>query len=75
MRKLISLCTLELVIAAPVGAQAVTEKGSERDPREGRLPSPGVQYPELKTSAPFVCTNSTCSSPIFKAEEVSGKLN
>jgi uncharacterized protein len=35
------------------------------DTKEGRLPNPDVQYPELKTAAAFICTNHTCSPPIF----------
>jgi len=40
------------------------------DTREGRLPNPDVQYPELKTAAAFICTGNTCSSPIYKPETV-----
>ncbi len=40
------------------------------DPREGRLPNPDVQYPELAKPAAFICTGTTCSSPIFKPELV-----
>ena len=35
------------------------------DKREGTLPNPEVTYPELPRAAAFVCTGSTCSSPIF----------
>lgn len=45
------------------------------DRKEGRLPNPDVQYPELKTAAAFICTNTTCSSPIFKAEELPGRVD
>ena len=44
------------------------------DPAEGRLPNPDVQYPALKTPAAFVCTNRTCSPPIFKPEDVAPKV-
>lgn len=44
------------------------------DPAEGRLPNPDVQYPALKSPAAFVCTNRTCSPPIFKPEEVAPKI-
>jgi hypothetical protein len=40
------------------------------DAREGRLPNPDVQYPELKSAAAFICTGNTCSSPIYKPEMV-----
>lgn len=40
------------------------------DTREGRLPNPDVQYPELKNAAAFICTGNTCSAPISKPEMV-----
>ena len=40
------------------------------DTREGRLPNPDVQYPELKTAAAFICTGNTCSSPIHDAATI-----
>ncbi len=45
------------------------------DPREGRLPNPDVQYPELKLPAAFVCTDRTCSSPIYKAEDLKMRVD
>ena len=45
------------------------------DHREGPLPNPDVQYPELKTAAAFVCTDRTCSTPIFKAEELQTRVD
>jgi len=39
------------------------------------LPNPDVQYPELKTAAAFVCTDRTCSTPIFKAEELQTRVD
>jgi uncharacterized protein YyaL (SSP411 family) len=45
------------------------------DTREGRLPNPDVQYPELKTAAAFICTGNTCSSPIHSAEAVRTKAD
>ena len=45
------------------------------DPREGRLPNPDVQYPELKSPAAFVCTDRTCSSPIYKAEDLKMRVD
>ncbi|MDP9338209.1 MAG: DUF255 domain-containing protein [Acidobacteriota bacterium] len=35
------------------------------DTKEGRLPNPDVQYPQLKVAAAFICTSHTCSPPIF----------
>jgi uncharacterized protein YyaL (SSP411 family) len=45
------------------------------DTREGRLPNPDVQYPELKTAAAFICTGTTCSSPINKPETIRSRVD
>ncbi|HEV2963184.1 MAG TPA: DUF255 domain-containing protein [Candidatus Angelobacter sp.] len=45
------------------------------DHREGPLPNPDVQYPELKTAAAFVCTDRTCSTPIYKADELQNRVD
>ncbi|HEY6251245.1 MAG TPA: hypothetical protein VI685_14910, partial [Candidatus Angelobacter sp.] len=45
------------------------------DRREGNLPNPDVQYPELKTAAAFICTTTTCSSPIFKVEDLAARVD
>ncbi|MBZ5609006.1 MAG: DUF255 domain-containing protein [Acidobacteriia bacterium] len=45
------------------------------DTREGRLPNADVQYPELKTAAAFICTGTTCSSPILKPEMVRARAD
>jgi uncharacterized protein YyaL (SSP411 family) len=36
------------------------------DTREGPLPNPDVQYPELDEPAAFACTNRICSLPVFE---------
>jgi len=45
------------------------------DVRDGRLPNPDVQYPELKQAAAFICTSRTCSPPIFEAEKLPGRVD
>jgi uncharacterized protein YyaL (SSP411 family) len=35
------------------------------DRAEGVLPNPDVRYPDLSRAAGFVCTDSTCSLPVF----------
>lgn len=45
------------------------------DKREGPLPNPDVQYPELKTAAAFACSNQRCSQPVFKPEEVQARVD
>ena len=39
------------------------------------LPNADVQYPSVPRAAAYVCTGRTCSAPIFKAEEVAGKVS
>ena len=36
------------------------------DKREGPLPNPDVEYPELETAAAFACANQICSLPVFE---------
>ena len=45
------------------------------DPREGKLPNPDVQYPQLKTAAAFICTNHTCSPPVFNPSELRARVD
>ena len=44
------------------------------DKREGRLPNPDVEYPDLKHAAAFVCTERSCSSPISRPEQVIARI-
>jgi uncharacterized protein YyaL (SSP411 family) len=44
------------------------------DKREGKMPNPDVQYPELPKAAAFICTDSTCSLPIFEAEKIAKEI-
>ncbi|MEQ1473962.1 MAG: hypothetical protein ABLQ96_09070, partial [Candidatus Acidiferrum sp.] len=45
------------------------------DVREGRLPNPDVQYPQVKQAAAFICTNRTCSPPIMDPEKLAGRVD
>jgi uncharacterized protein len=40
------------------------------DRREGNMPNPDVRYPQLPKAAAFICTDSTCSLPIFDASKL-----
>jgi uncharacterized protein YyaL (SSP411 family) len=40
------------------------------DRREGSMPNPDVRYPQLPRAAAFICTDSTCSLPIFDASKL-----
>jgi uncharacterized protein YyaL (SSP411 family) len=38
------------------------------DRREGPLPNADVPYPELEKAAAFICTDRTCSAPLFTTD-------
>jgi uncharacterized protein YyaL (SSP411 family) len=44
------------------------------DRREGNMPNPDVRYPQLPRPAAFICTNSTCSLPIFDASKLATEV-
>ena len=41
------------------------------DEKEGPLPNPDVEYPALDRAAAFVCTERSCSAPIFDEAKIS----
>jgi uncharacterized protein len=45
------------------------------DPREGKLPNPDVQYPQLRASAAFICTNRTCSPPVYNPADLRTRVD
>ena len=45
------------------------------DTQEGKLPNPDVQYPSVSRAAAYICTQRTCSPPIFEADALSTKVN
>lgn len=45
------------------------------DDREGPLPHAEVEYPPLEKAAAFVCSDRTCSKPIFAPEEIKSKAD
>jgi uncharacterized protein len=45
------------------------------DTREGKLPNPDVQYPELSKAAAFVCTSRVCSAPIFNPRDLGARVD
>ncbi len=45
------------------------------DVREGRLPNPDVQYPQVKQAAAFICTNRTCSPPILDPDKLTERVD
>jgi uncharacterized protein len=44
------------------------------DKSEGPLPNEDVTYPELDRAAAFVCTNRSCSLPIFEVDKVGATI-
>ena len=44
------------------------------DSREGKLPNPDVRYPVVQRAAAYVCTDRTCSAPIFSAEGIADRV-
>lgn len=44
------------------------------DPREGSLPNPDVQYPELAAAAAFVCTGRSCAAPVWSPDALGRAL-
>jgi uncharacterized protein YyaL (SSP411 family) len=44
------------------------------DNQEGALPNNDVEYPVLENAAAFICTDRTCSPPVFSAEKLSGAV-
>jgi uncharacterized protein YyaL (SSP411 family) len=45
------------------------------DPREGALPNPDVEYPDLGEPAAFACSNRICSYPSFTAAELQATIS
>jgi uncharacterized protein len=41
------------------------------DRNEGPLPNPDVEYPEVEKAAAFLCTDRSCSAPIFDPAKIS----
>ncbi|MGA7458016.1 MAG: hypothetical protein WBW51_11970, partial [Methyloceanibacter sp.] len=44
------------------------------DTREGPLPNPDVQYPELDQPAAFACNNRICSQPVLNPADLAGTV-
>jgi hypothetical protein len=38
------------------------------------MPNPDVRYPQLSKPAAFICTDSTCSLPIFDASKIATEV-
>jgi uncharacterized protein YyaL (SSP411 family) len=58
------------LFAAATSYPSVYRRVEWWDKREGNLPNPDVQYPQLPKAAAFICTDSACSLPIFEPEDI-----
>jgi hypothetical protein len=59
-----------LLHEAGLAYPALYQRSDWWDKREGALPNPYVQYPEMDQAAAFVCTNRICSQPVFDPAEL-----
>jgi uncharacterized protein YyaL (SSP411 family) len=60
----------EALFAAALRYPAAYRRIEWWDRREGAMPNPDVQYPELDRPAAFVCTDHSCSLPVFAAADM-----
>jgi hypothetical protein len=72
-RQLDGLLGVDGLLGALFSLLLVTSASTGWDKREGLLPNPGVQYPELDQLAAFACTNRICSERIISSRKDSPK--
>jgi uncharacterized protein YyaL (SSP411 family) len=60
----------EALFAAALRYPAAYRRIEWWDRREGAMPNADVQYPELDRPAAFVCTDHSCSLPVFAAADM-----
>ena len=44
------------------------------DPKEGPMPNPDTEYPEMPKAAAFACANQRCSLPVYTAEGIAASV-
>jgi uncharacterized protein YyaL (SSP411 family) len=64
----------QALFAEAIRYPAVYRRTEWWDRGEGSMPNPDVRYPQLATPAAFICTNSTCSMPIFNPTDIRGEI-
>jgi uncharacterized protein YyaL (SSP411 family) len=64
----------EALFAAALKYPAAYRRIEWWDRREGTMPNADVQYPELDRPAAFVCTDHSCSLPVFAAADMKDLL-
>ena len=62
-----------LLFKAALAYPAIYRRVEWWDKREGAMPNPDVQYPEMPRAAGFVCGDGRCSSPVYDPASL-GKL-
>jgi hypothetical protein len=62
------------LFASAIRYAAVYRRVEWWDRREGNMPNPDVRYPQLARAAAFICTDSTCSLPIFDASKIATEV-
>jgi uncharacterized protein len=62
------------LFASAIRYAAVYRRVEWWDRREGNMPNPDVRYPQLSKPAAFICTDSTCSLPIFDASKIAAEV-
>lgn len=45
------------------------------DAKEGKLPNPDTEYPEMPKAAAFACANNRCSAPAYTAVEIADRVD
>ena len=45
------------------------------DPKEGKMPNPDTEYPEMPKAAAFACANSRCSRPVYAADLIQAQVD
>lgn len=45
------------------------------DSKEGKMPNPDTEYPEMPKAAAFACASQRCSRPVFTPEEINALVD
>lgn len=64
-----------LLFKAAIAYPALYRRVEWWDKREGPMPNPDVQYPEMARAAGFVCGDGRCSSPVYKPADLTRLAN
>ena len=64
----------QTLYAAALAVPAWYKRVEWWDRSEGLLPYPDIEYPVLKQSAAFICTEKSCSLPVYKPEMLKARV-